>query len=83
MAEGLYRARTEPVRAWKYTYDDIPPWWVANACTVVLGRMVLVRPSGREVVKIGEWIARGLDGSLAIYTPEEFERLFVKMEPKR
>lgn len=61
--------KTEPVKAWQHVTDAPLPTWVAETTRRADdGALLLVRASGTQEVKPGEWIIRRMDGETFWYT---------------
>lgn len=72
----LVYPKRQPSEAWRVG-SGIPPTW-ADDCLKLndAGELLLSRQSGNQLLNVGEWIVKDLDGGIAFYTNAEFERTF-------
>jgi hypothetical protein len=73
--------------AWQYRGQPLPEWpnWVQACCTLQRGpdgklELRHARRSGAQIVYIGEWLVKDIDGGVDFYTDAELRRDF---EPRR
>ncbi len=69
--------------AWQFLGQPLPQWpsWVQAGCTLQRGadgRLELRhdRRSGSQIVHLGEWLVKDLDGGVCFYTDAELRRDF-------
>ena len=69
--------------AWQFSGQPLHQWpsWVQSCCTLQRsddGQMELrhQRQSGAQIVYLGEWLVRDLDGGIAFYTDAELRKAF-------
>jgi hypothetical protein len=68
--------------AWQFTGQPLHEWpsWVQSDCSLQRrdGQLELrhERQSGAQIVYLGEWLVRDLDGGVCFYTDTEIRRHF-------
>lgn len=71
------RLKAKPIDAWQNNNNSFVPVWVANCCQYnEQEELFLIRRSGKQLVKNGEWIIRNLDGDPIWMTDEEFKETY-------
>ncbi len=66
----------QPCQAWQYG-SGIPPVW-ADDCLRMndAGELLHVRQSGMQVLRLGEWLIKSLEGGVVFYTDAEMWKVF-------
>lgn len=70
------RLRTETQDVWQYLglwYLHLMPRWVANCTEVREKELFLTRTSGDQLIDIGNWLVRDLDGEPIWYQDADFK----------
>jgi len=69
--------------AWQFTGQPMHEWpsWIQSSCSLQRcedGHLELrhERRSGTQIVYLGEWLVRDLDGGVCFYTDTEIRRQF-------
>jgi hypothetical protein len=69
--------------AWQFTGQPLYEWpsWVQSSCSLQRsddGQLELrhERRSGAQIVYLGEWLVRDLDGGICFYTDAEISKQF-------
>lgn len=77
------RTPTQAALAWQFTGQSFPEWpaWVQSCCTLSRGdcgqlELLHKRRSGSQIVYVGEWLVKDLDGEVCSYTGDELGRTF-------
>ena len=78
-----FRRKPAEVEAMQLTiemFDDVFPLdgvvYDPYGCTVRV-----VRLEDPPLAGVGDWLVRGVNGGLSIYTPEDFDAAYEKVEP--
>jgi hypothetical protein len=74
--------------AWQFVGQPLPEWpsWVQSSCSLhkdADGKFELRhdRRSGTQIVYLGEWLVRDLDGGVDFYTDAEIWAKFAAKKP--
>jgi len=68
------RIKSDPMEAWRCDPWLPTPQWVKNCTELSGGELLLIRPSGKQALKFGEWLVKNYDGGIIWFTDERFER---------
>ncbi len=69
--------------AWQFTGQPLHDWpgWIQSSCSLQRGadgqfELRHARRSGTQIVYLGEWLVRDLDGGVSFYSDVEINRVF-------
>jgi len=68
----------EPLLGWQWQDQPRTEWptWVQRSCRIIDGHLVHDVGRGRQVLYVGEWLTKSLDGEQVFYEDDEIRRGF-------
>jgi hypothetical protein len=87
IVDRTFKLKPRPVNvaliAWRFTGQPLHEWpgWIQSGCALQRGddgqlELRHERRSGPQVLYLGEWLVRDLDGGVCFYTDAEVRRQF-------